>query len=154
MSNEIANVVSCIVMSNDNLLLVRNRWPERKVEGWTLPCGHLNINERLEAAAARELFEETGLQSDDEPRFEFALQVLKHSATIINFVFGIPSYRGTLDTANDPDGIVTAVRFMPFEEAVSHIVYEDVQYALREWKCDKSISLIHYDLRQESDAGQ
>lgn len=37
--------------------------------GWRLPGGHLNLNEKPQLAASRELFEETGLSGDGEFRW-------------------------------------------------------------------------------------
>ncbi len=154
MNKRFVNLVSCIVVSDEKLLLVRNKWLDRSEEGWTLPCGHLNVNERLTSAAERELFEETGLLCNDEPQFQFTLQVFKQNETILNFVFLIPSYRGALTALNDPDGIVSGVEFMPFAQAISMIIYEDVRTSLRQWKSNINKPLIYCDLRQVKDASQ
>lgn len=154
MSKRFVNLVSCIVVSDENILLVHNKWLDRSEEGWTLPCGHLNVNERLASAAERELFEETGLLCNDEPQLQFTLQVFKQNETILNFVFLIPKYRGTLTTLNDPDGIVSDVKFMPYEQATSMIIYEDVQTSLRQWKSNINKPLIYCDLRQVKHARQ
>ncbi len=53
-----------------SVLLIRRRnhpW----IGGWALPGGFVNMDEELEAAAARELFEETGVK--DVPLHEFGV---------------------------------------------------------------------------------
>jgi 8-oxo-dGTP diphosphatase len=49
--------------SPDQVLLVRQRFRERNC--WGLPGGFLNVGEPPEAAARRELHEETGVEVDD-----------------------------------------------------------------------------------------
>lgn len=48
--------IGCIVVRDNRLLLVRN-----KRGFWSTPGGHLDFGETLQACAARETFEETGV---------------------------------------------------------------------------------------------
>ncbi len=58
-----------IFVIKDGLLLLGKRINAHGAGTWGLPGGHLEIGERMVAAAARELTEETGLRAKD---FEFS----------------------------------------------------------------------------------
>lgn len=51
--------VAVVVLSGDRLLLVRRRGSYAGM--WCIPCGHLEYDEEVRAAAQREIAEETGL---------------------------------------------------------------------------------------------
>jgi 8-oxo-dGTP pyrophosphatase MutT (NUDIX family) len=52
-------VAGCVIEKNGKYLLVQEKQP--KVYGlWNLPAGHVDKTETLQAAAIREVFEETG----------------------------------------------------------------------------------------------
>lgn len=52
-------VVAVIVDDNNNIFIAQT--PKLK-NGWTIPGGHVEFSENLEAAIVREVFEETGLR--------------------------------------------------------------------------------------------
>jgi 8-oxo-dGTP diphosphatase len=58
--------VGAIVFDGDRVLLVKRSHPPLKGE-WSLPGGAVELGETLEAAVARELAEETGLDVDVGP---------------------------------------------------------------------------------------
>ncbi len=53
--------VRCLCIENGRVLLVRHLSASTQKEFWTFPGGLVEKGERLETAASRELFEETGL---------------------------------------------------------------------------------------------
>jgi ADP-ribose pyrophosphatase YjhB (NUDIX family) len=58
-------IVCCIVHRRDEILLCRRACDPGRGQ-WSLPCGYLECGETLEAAAARETSEETGVTVDPE----------------------------------------------------------------------------------------
>ncbi len=56
--------IGVVVLRNDSVLLVRRGKPPN-VGSWTLPGGAQEIGETAEAAARRELLEETGIEVGD-----------------------------------------------------------------------------------------
>ncbi len=53
-------VVGCIVLHEGKILLAKRGISPRKGY-WNLPCGFLEMNERIESGAKREVLEETGI---------------------------------------------------------------------------------------------
>ena len=63
--------VGAVVFKDDRVLLVRRKNPPAK-DMWAIPGGKIKLGERLQAAAEREVFEETGLViKAAEPVFSF-----------------------------------------------------------------------------------
>jgi ADP-ribose pyrophosphatase len=63
--------VGAVVFKDDCVLLVRRKNPPAK-DMWAIPGGKIKLGERLQAAAEREVFEETGLViKAAEPVFSF-----------------------------------------------------------------------------------
>lgn len=64
MSDQITKVAVAIFIRKDNKILMGKRLSKVGYGTWGLPGGHLEYNEHIEAAAHRELMEETGLKAD------------------------------------------------------------------------------------------
>ncbi|SRR5690606_4585339 len=58
----ILGVSACVWRDGRVLLVRRGKAPNRDL--WSLPGGHVELGERIRDAAARELFEETGVSAD------------------------------------------------------------------------------------------
>jgi 8-oxo-dGTP diphosphatase len=54
--------IGCVIFNADRVLLVRRGKPPR-AGGWSLPGGAQHLGETVEAAARRELLEETGIEA-------------------------------------------------------------------------------------------
>lgn len=103
-----AVTVDCCVLAGQFILLIeRGKEPFRGLKA--LPGGFLNENERPVRGASRELFEETGLQLQDE-----ALRLID--------VFG--------DSTRDPRGHVIAIAYMAeLSEVVGVLAGDDARAA-------------------------
>lgn len=56
--------VACIVINEDNELLIIKRLVEPQKGMWALPSGYIEINQSPEEAAVDEMLEETGLEGE------------------------------------------------------------------------------------------
>jgi 8-oxo-dGTP diphosphatase len=54
--------VGALVIENGKVLMVKRKYPPRQGY-WSIPGGHVELGERIEDAAARELYEETGVKA-------------------------------------------------------------------------------------------
>lgn len=64
---------SCIVISNEGLLVVRLKDPHTQIEHWYPPGGKIEPNEDILLAATRETFEETGVEVNADRSSELIL---------------------------------------------------------------------------------
>ncbi|OIP01562.1 MAG: hypothetical protein AUJ98_03905 [Bacteroidetes bacterium CG2_30_33_31] len=99
-----AVTVDALVFSTDKkVLLIKRKNPP--FEGlWALPGGFLNIDETLESAVARELFEETGIKNIDLKQFKTFGDINRdprHRTLTVTFIGIINNSNDYLPTAND-----------------------------------------------------
>jgi mutator protein MutT len=94
--------VGVVLLDDDRVLLIeRARPPGQGL--WSVPGGKVEIGETLEAAALRELAEETGLSARLGPVVEVLDRVVRDSAGAITHHFVILDFVGT-----DPTGTLRA----------------------------------------------
>ena len=85
--------IGCIVLRGTSVLLVRRGWPPLLGE-WSIPGGTQQLGETAEAAARRELLEETGIEVGPL-RIVYALDVVdRDEAGRVRFHYTILDYCG------------------------------------------------------------
>ena len=108
MSGAPVPAVGVICFRGDEVLLIRRGQPPRLGE-WSLPGGRIEFGEAVEAAALRELAEETG--------------VVAELAGLVAVVDGLFGEKG--DDAAD-------ARFMPLPEALAAVDWEETRRVIVE----------------------
>jgi 8-oxo-dGTP diphosphatase len=104
--------VGAIVVDRDRVLIVK-RAHEPLAGEWSLPGGAVEVGEKLEAAIAREVCEETGLEVEvgpivdvlDRVRYDSGGRV-KYHFVLIDFLCRVSG--GTLAAASDADAVAWA----------------------------------------------
>lgn len=82
---------SCYLEIDDHLLLIQQATGKPEEGLWGVPAGKLELNETPEAAAKRELFEETGIQihSSSQVQYLGTLYIRKPDLDYIYYMFKI-----------------------------------------------------------------
>ncbi|MGN6365097.1 NUDIX hydrolase [Asticcacaulis taihuensis] len=104
----------------DEVLLVRRGRAPRKGE-WTVPGGKVQRGEGLEAAALRELFEETGVEAKISELLAI-YEIIEPEFHYILIDYGAEWLSGEPVAGDDAD----AARFMSLDEAISLINNTDM----------------------------
>jgi 8-oxo-dGTP diphosphatase len=132
--------VGAVIFRNTEVLLIKRAKPPFKGH-WSIPGGKVDYGESLEAALAREVGEETGIE----------IRILG----LINAFESLPDGPDAPD-ANDPhfvmlDYVADWVRgepqasddaeeaeFMPFDEALSRLAWDQTRLALQQAKAARN----------------
>ena len=95
---------------------------------WCLPKGHVETNESLEETAAREVFEETGLEGEvvtklGEINYSFRVGNERIRKTVHHYL--LREISGQLNADGDPTGEVLEVRWFHLDELVEVLAHEN-----------------------------
>ena len=106
--------VGAVILTGDppGVVLIKRRF-EPLAGRWSLPGGTVEVGESLEAAAAREVAEETGLVVNVGPIVEVFDRILRDEDARVRFHFVLVDYLcrpvgGQLQHGSDVDGVVIA----------------------------------------------
>lgn len=93
--------VACVVQAQGKFLVV-----EETVNGkvtWNQPAGHLEADETLVEAAARELWEETGISAQPQTFVRLHQWIAPDKTPFLRFLFAIDLYEPLPTTPHDSD---------------------------------------------------
>jgi mutator protein MutT len=101
--------VGAVVLMEGNVVLIKRRF-EPLAGQWSLPGGALEVGETLEAGAAREILEETGLVVDVGPVIEVFDRILFDPEKKVQYHFVLIDYLcrpigGRLQHGSDVDDV-------------------------------------------------
>ena len=102
--------VGAVIVDAGKVVLVKRRY-EPLAGRWSLPGGTLELGETLEAGAAREIHEETGLLVDVGPIIEVFDRIMLDEARRVRYHFVLVDYlcrpvSGALQAGSDVDDAV------------------------------------------------
>ena len=128
-----------VLLTRDNSLLIVKRKFDPDAGYWAIPGGHLDLGERVEVAAEREAYEETGFMVKvsklagiiDKIMYDDSVKVEYHYV-LINFF--VKQIEGEKDQEPVPNSDALDARFVPFDELKGYTLTESLIELLKQLK--------------------
>jgi len=128
-----------VLLTRDNSLLIVKRKYDPDAGYWAIPGGHLDLGERVEIAAEREAYEETGFIVKvsklagiiDKIMYDDSGKVKYHYVLINYFVEQI---EGDHDQQPVPNSDALEAKFVPYEELKNYTLTESLIELLKQLK--------------------
>jgi ADP-ribose pyrophosphatase YjhB (NUDIX family) len=130
--------VGILLVRDDQLLLIKRKYdPDKNL--WSIPGGHLDLGEKIEMAAEREAFEETGFKVKvtrlagiiDKIMFDVSNRIEYHYVLINYFVEQVDGKNTQPPIANDD---ALDARFVPFDQLKGYNLTESLIELLKQLK--------------------
>jgi 8-oxo-dGTP diphosphatase len=102
--------VGAVIMQDGKVVLIKRRYEPLKGQ-WSLPGGGVEVGETLEAAVAREMLEETGLEVEVGPVVEVFDRIMRDEDQRVRYHYVLVDYlcwpvAGELQAGSDVDDAV------------------------------------------------
>ncbi|HUW90402.1 MAG TPA: NUDIX hydrolase [Candidatus Nanopelagicaceae bacterium] len=130
--------VGVLLTRNNSLLLVKRKY-DPDAGYWSIPGGHLDLGEKVESAAEREAYEETGFTVKVSKLAGIIDKIMYDTNGKVEYHYVLINYfvEQTEDDLNQPpipDSDALDAKFVPFEELKTYKLTESLIELLKQLK--------------------